>query len=259
LPSLNQGRTTTQFPKREPAKINLKKLSYFLARKSDRQLTTDHHQTTTNSPSKNHVQHTVFSKTPNKNIKKPSTKNREINPLRDDECLFPSEGVVVRLAAKSHSVQPAPKPFPGASNGEEGSPMRHTVLTPSIALLTLAFAISTQSVPAQNTQTSPAPSQTQPQPRSPGGDVGTGAGDVGKGTAKGTGAAAKGVGKGAGDLVTLHPINAAGNVGKGAGVAGKDVGVGAAKGTGKIAKGTGRGIGKIFHHGHHDETTPPQN
>jgi hypothetical protein len=227
-----------------------------LARKSDRQLTTDHHQITTNSPSKNHVQHTVFSKLPNKNTKNPSTKNRKLIRCVT-MSLFPSEGVVVRLAAKSHSVQPAPKTFPGASNEEEGSPMRHTFHTPSIALLTLAFAISTQSVPAQNTQTSPAPSQTQP--HSPGGDVGTGAGDVGKGTAKGTGAAAKGVGKGAGDLVTLHPINAAGNVGKGAGVAGKDVGVGAAKGTGKIAKGTGRGIGKIFHHGHHDETTPPQN
>jgi hypothetical protein len=77
------------------------------------------------------------------------------------------------------------------------------------------------------------------------------------------GAAAKGVGKGAGDLVTLHPIDAAGNVGRGAAVAGKDVGVGAAKGTGKIAKGTGRGIGKIFHHHHNPQTSPapsePQN
>jgi hypothetical protein len=85
------------------------------------------------------------------------------------------------------------------------------------------------------------------------------AGDIGKGTAKGTGQAAEGVGKGAGDLVTLHPVGAAENVGKGAGEAGKDIGVGAAKGTGKIAKGTGRGIGKIFHHGHKDDgtTLPP--
>jgi hypothetical protein len=56
--------------------------------------------------------------------------------------------------------------------------------------------------------------------------------------------------------VTLHPLDAAGNVGKGAAVAGKDVGVGAVKGTGKIAKGTGRGIGKLFHH-HHDAQAGP--
>ncbi len=140
--------------------------------------------------------------------------------------------------------------------------MRRALSTPSIALLTLALAICSQSVPAQTTPTpsqTPAQTQTpaQPQPRSPGGDVGSGAGDIGKGTAKGTGAAAKGVGKGAGDLVTLHPVDAAGNVGKGAAVAGKDVGVGAAKGTGKVAKGTGRGIGKIFHHGHHEDAAPP--
>jgi hypothetical protein len=116
---------------------------------------------------------------------------------------------------------------------------------PSIAFLTLAFAICGQNACGQSSQTQPPPQPAdtaqppaQPQQRSPGGDVGSGAGDIGKGTAKGTGAAAKGVGKGAGDLVTLHPVDAAGNVGKGAAVAGKDVGVGAAKGTGKIAKGT---------------------
>jgi hypothetical protein len=150
--------------------------------------------------------------------------------------------------------------------------MRTAFSKPSIALLALAFAICGQNAPGQNSQTQPLPqptdksqpsTQRQPQQGSPGGDVGRGAGDIGKGTAKGTGAAAKGVGKGAGDLVTLHPLDAAGNVGKGAGVAGKDVGVGAAKGTGKIAKGTGRGIGKIFHHHHKTPTDPassdPQN
>lgn len=89
--------------------------------------------------------------------------------------------------------------------------MRDAFCISSLALLTLAFAISGQSVPAQNPQTTPAPpaqAQTSPQTRSPGGDVGSGAGDIGKGAAKGTGAAAKGVGKGAGDLVTLHPIDA---------------------------------------------------
>lgn len=141
--------------------------------------------------------------------------------------------------------------------------MRQAFSIPSLTLLTLAFTIGSQNLRAQNPQNPPASSQTQaqtqtqPQPRSPGGDIGSGAGNIGKGTAKGAGAAGKGVGKGAGDLVTLHPVGAAENVGKGAGVAGKDVGVGAAKGTGKIAKGTGRGIGKIFHHGHHDDPTPP--
>jgi hypothetical protein len=140
--------------------------------------------------------------------------------------------------------------------------MRTSFRIPSIAALSLAFALCGQNAPGQNTQPQPPPAAetaqppAQPQQRSPGGDVGSGAGDVGKGTAKGAGAAAKGVGKGAGDLVTLHPLDAAGNVGKGAAVAGKDVGVGAAKGTGKIAKGTGRGIGRIFHH-HHDAETPP--
>ncbi len=141
--------------------------------------------------------------------------------------------------------------------------MRTAFSISSIVLLTVAFGICGQNALGQDSQTQPLPqpADTSQPPgqsaahskhhhRSPGGDVGSGAGDIGKGTAKGTGAAAKGVGKGAGDLVTLHPIDAAGNVGKGAAVAGKDVGVGAAKGTGKIAKGTGRGIGKLFHHGH---------
>ncbi len=57
---------------------------------------------------------------------------------------------------------------------------------------------------------------------------------------------AKGTGKGALDLVTLHPIDAATSVGKGAGTAGKDVGVGAAKGTGKIGIGIGKAIKKLF-------------
>lgn len=134
-----------------------------------------------------------------------------------------------------------------------------TIALPAFALFICSLSISAQTTPATPAQTSPPSVKTQKssQPRSPGGDVGSGAGDIGKGTAKGTGAAAEGVGKGAGDLVTLHPIGAATDVGKGAGVAGKDVGVGAVKGTGKIAKGTGRGIGKIFHHGHHDDASTP--
>ena len=161
--------------------------------------------------------------------------------------------------------RPLPAPWLTHLIGQkEGPSVRHAFSTPYLALLSVAFAISTQNVFAQNPPASPQPpaqTKPQPQPRSPGGDVGSGAGDIGKGTGKGAGKAAEGVGKGAGDLVTLHPAGAAENVGKGAGEAGKDVGVGAAKGTGKIAKGTGRGIGKIFHHGHHEETSPsnPQN
>jgi hypothetical protein len=77
-------------------------------------------------------------------------------------------------------------------------------------------------------------------------DVGSGAGDIGKGAAKGAGSAAKGTGKAAVDLVTLHPINAAADLGKGAANTGKNVGVGTVKGTGKILKGTGKAIKHLF-------------
>lgn len=77
-------------------------------------------------------------------------------------------------------------------------------------------------------------------------DVGSGAGDVGKGAGKGVASAAKGTGKAAGDLVTLHPISAATDLGKGAAGAGKNVGVGTVKGTGKIVRGTGKAIKHIF-------------
>jgi hypothetical protein len=77
-------------------------------------------------------------------------------------------------------------------------------------------------------------------------DVGTGAGDVGKGAARGAGSAAKGTGKAAGDLVTLHPINAATDLGKGAVGTGKNVGVGATKGSGKILRGAGKAIKHLF-------------
>jgi len=86
------------------------------------------------------------------------------------------------------------------------------------------------------------------QQTTPAGDVGHGTADIGKGAGGAVGNVAKGTGKGAADLVTLHPLNAAGNVGKGVGVGAKDAGVGAAKGTGKIAKGTGRGVKHLFKH-----------
>ena len=82
--------------------------------------------------------------------------------------------------------------------------------------------------------------------RSAGGDIGSGSGDIGKGAAKGVGNLAAGTGKGAVDLVTLHPINAATAVGKGGAAAGKNVAVGTVKGTGKIAKGIGKGIKHVF-------------
>ena len=50
-----------------PSKINPKKVACFSSLKNDGQLTTFHQQSTTNSPSKNHVQHPVFAKTPSKN------------------------------------------------------------------------------------------------------------------------------------------------------------------------------------------------
>jgi hypothetical protein len=73
-------------------------------------------------------------------------------------------------------------------------------------------------------------------------DVGSGAGDIGKGAAKGAGSAAVGAGKAAGDLVTLHPVHAATDLGVGAAKTGKNVGAGTVKGTGKIFKGTGKAI-----------------
>jgi len=77
-------------------------------------------------------------------------------------------------------------------------------------------------------------------------DIGSGAGDIGKGVGKGAASAAKGTGKAAADLATLHPINAATDLGKGAAGAGAHLGIGAAKGTGKILKGTGKAIKHIL-------------
>ena len=77
-------------------------------------------------------------------------------------------------------------------------------------------------------------------------EIGSGVANVGTGAAKGAGDLAKGTGKGALSLVTLHPIDAAANVGKGAVSAGKDVSVGTVKGTGKMAKGVGKAFKKLF-------------
>ncbi len=89
---------------------------------------------------------------------------------------------------------------------------------------------------------------------SPGKDVGKGGEDIGKGAAKGAESLGKGTAGAAGNLATLHPVNAAADLGKGAAGAGKDIGVGAGKGAGKIGEGSVKGVGKvggkIFHHRH---------
>ena len=77
-------------------------------------------------------------------------------------------------------------------------------------------------------------------------DVGAGAGDIGMGAAKAAGSAAKGTGKAAVDLVTMHPINAATDLGRGAAATGKNVGVGTVKGTGKMFRGAGKAIRHLF-------------
>jgi hypothetical protein len=117
--------------------------------------------------------------------------------------------------------------------------MRTATLRTVLGIATLLFGLTlTQPAHSQTNsgQSTSPPAQQQHVPpatqsRSPGGEVGSGAGDIGKGAA---------------DLVTLHPIDAAGNVGKGAAIGGKDVAVGTTKGTGKVFKGIGRGIKHIF-------------
>jgi hypothetical protein len=96
---------------------------------------------------------------------------------------------------------------------------------------------------AQTSGTTQADTKTHPGAKH---DLGSGAGDIGKGAAKGAGSAGKGTGKAAGDLVTLHPINGATDLSKGAAGTGKNVGVGTVKGTGKILKGTGKAIKHLF-------------
>jgi len=131
-----------------------------------------------------------------------------------------------------------------ASNKQEVRHVRRRSGILSLALL--AFGVSAY---GQN-QSTPAPNEAgqstvQKKGRSAG-DIGSGSGDIGKGAGKGAGNLAKGTGKGAADLATLHPVDAAGAVGKGGASAGKNVAVGTAKGTGKIVKGTGRALKKPF-------------
>ena len=142
--------------------------------------------------------------------------------------------------------------------------MRRVLGVLSFALLALGLLVlftfgmsaygQNQAQTPDQVQSPPAPASTgataqpagQKPGRSAGGDIGSGTGDVAKGAGKGAGDLAKGTGKGAVDLATLHPVNAAGAVGKGGASAGKNIAVGTAKGTGKIVKGTGKAIKKIF-------------
>ena len=128
-----------------------------------------------------------------------------------------------------------------ASNKQEVRQVRRRTGVLSLALL--AFGLSAY---GQSQSTTTPNEATQKHGRGAGGDIGSGSGDIGKGAGKGAGNLAKGTGKGASDLATLHPVNAAGAVGKGGASAGKDVAVGAAKGTGKIVKGTGKLLKKPF-------------
>src|ERR1700722_8749385 len=118
-------------------------------------------------------------------------------------------------------------------------------------------ALARPSHPPQNQETSQTQSVQKDEKQKPesssGKEIGKGGEDVGKGAGKGAESLGKGTAGAAGNLVTLHPVNAAADLGKGAGGAAKDVGVGAGKGAAKIGKGTARGIGrlgkKIVHRG----------
>jgi len=111
-------------------------------------------------------------------------------------------------------------------------------LLPAIICLA-GIALAQTSAPAPSSGSAPPDSKVRTSAKH---DVGSGAGDIGKGAAKGAGSAAKGTGKAAADLATLHPINAAADLGTGAVKTGKNVGVGAVKGSAKMLKGAGKGI-----------------
>jgi len=64
--------TNGQFPKWRRKKINLQNMAYLSTPKNDHHHSTNHHDSTTDLPSKNHVQPPAFSKTPLKNARKPT-------------------------------------------------------------------------------------------------------------------------------------------------------------------------------------------
>jgi len=124
--------------------------------------------------------------------------------------------------------------------------MRRALVITAVCLGSMAVAQVAPSDRADPATSGEHANDTAKPRTSAGRDVGSGAGDLGKGVAKGAGSAAAGTGKAAGDLVTLHPVGAASNLGRGAVGAGKDIGIGAVKGTGKILRGTGKAIKHLF-------------
>ena len=114
-------------------------------------------------------------------------------------------------------------------------------------LSSLSFARPASSPQDQETsQTAPvAKGKKHKSERSPAKEVGKGGEDIGKGAGKGAESLGKGTAGAAVNVVTLHPVNAATDLGKGAAGAGKDVGVGTVKGTAKIGKGSVKGVGKL--------------
>jgi len=105
-----------------------------------------------------------------------------------------------------------------------------------------------------------APKAQKKKARGPGKEMGKGGEDIGKGVGKGTESFGKGAAGAAGDLVTLHPVDAAASLGKGTAGLGKDVGVGSVKGTAKIGKGAGGEFKKLGKKatGRHDTKTTEQ-
>jgi hypothetical protein len=124
------------------------------------------------------------------------------------------------------------------------------VLTCAIFVVAIAGPAWSQSASDERTENGSGkhskPPHNEKHGRSAGGEMASGAGNIGKGVGKGAGSLAVGAGKGAVDLATLHPIDAAADVGKGGVAAGTHVAVGTVKGTAKIVTGVGKGIKHIF-------------
>ena len=101
---------------------------------------------------------------------------------------------------------------------------------------------------AQTPSSTPTPGGTSPDTHhrhhltSAKNDVGRGASDIGKGAGKALVSAATGTWRATGDLVALHPVMAATDLGRGVVGSGKNLGVGAVKGTGKMIEGAGKAI-----------------
>src|SRR5258708_33816715 len=75
----------------------------------------------------------------------------------------------------------------------------------------------------------------------PGKEVGKGGEDIGKGAGKGAGSRGKGKTGAAGNLATLHPGNAAADLGKDAAGSGMDVDAGTGKGEDQLGKCSAQG------------------